>query len=171
MKYGIEAVIEGLSSEIPFRMEKENIPGLAIALVSKGGTDWLGCFGHTDRSEQRRVDRHTLFSLQSTTKTVTAVAFLLAVQEGLVGLDDPLIEHYPEFHVNSRFGEDQYRGITFSHLLSHSSGLAREGRLGGVFEDGPCTWEEHIRSIKGSWLKFPVGRHQSYSNAGMDLVA
>jgi len=168
----IRTVIEDLRNEIPSRMKKEGIPGLAIALVSKGGTDWLGCFGHTDRSKRKSVDGDTLFSLQSTTKTVTTVAFLLAVQEGLVGLDDALVDCYPEFSVNSRFGEGQYREITFRHLLSHSSGLAREGRLGGVFEDGsPCTWEEHIRSINGSWLRFPVGRHQSYSNAGMDIVA
>ena len=167
----IETLIEDLRGEIPSRMEKEGIPGLAMALVSKGGTDWLECFGHTDRSKRKSVDGGTLFSLQSTTKTVTTVAFLLAVQEGLVGLDNALVEHYPEFHVDSRFGETQYREITFRHLLSHSSGLEREGRLGGVFEDGPCTWEEHIRSVNGSWLKFPVGRHQSYSNAGMDMVA
>jgi CubicO group peptidase (beta-lactamase class C family) len=168
----VETVIEGLRGEIPSRMEKEGIPGLAMALVSKGGTNWLGCFGYTDRFKRKRVDRDTLFSLQSTTKTVTTVAFLLAVQDGLVELDDALVEHYPEFHVNSRFGENQYQKISFRHLLSHTSGLAREGWLGGVFEDGsPCTWEEHIRSINGSWLKFPVGRHQLYSNAGMDIVA
>jgi CubicO group peptidase (beta-lactamase class C family) len=172
MGENVEAVIEDLRSEIPSRMKKEGIPGLAMALVSKGGTEWLGCFGHTDRSNRRRVDNDTLFSLQSTTKTVTTVAFLLAVQDGLVELDDALVDHYPEFHVNSRFGEYQHRTITFRHLLSHSSGLAREGRRGGVFEDGSsCTWEEHIGSINGSWLKFPVGRHQSYSNAGMDMTA
>jgi hypothetical protein len=43
--------------------------------------------------------------------------------------------------------------------------------LGGVFEGDPCTWEEHIRSINDSWLKYPVGMHQAYSNAGMDIVA
>jgi CubicO group peptidase (beta-lactamase class C family) len=171
MTTSFEDIIVDLRNEIPVKMKEEDIPGLAMALVSKGGTDWLGCFGHTDRSKRKSVDRDTLFSLQSTTKTVTTVAFLLAVQDGLVELDDALVDSYPEFHVNSRFGEDQYREITFRHLLSHTSGLARECRLGGVFEDGPCTWEEHIRSINGSWLKFPVGRHQSYSNAGMDTVA
>ena len=172
MEDRIETVIEDVNGEVPSRMEKEGIPGLAMALVSKGGADWIGCFGYTDRSRRKKVDRDTLFSLQSTTKTVTTVVFLLAVQEGRVELGDALVEYYPEFHVNSRFGEGQHRNITFRHLLSHTSGLAREGRLGGVFEDGsPCTWEKHIQSINGSWLKFPVGRHQAYSNAGMDLVA
>ena len=171
MTTSIQDVIEDLRNEIPVKMKGEDIPGLAMALVSKGGKDWLGCFGHTDRSERVPVDRDTLFSLQSTTKTVTTVAFLLAVQEGLVGLDDALVDHIPEFRVQSRFGVDEYRRITYRHLLSHSSGLARECQLGGVFEDGPCTWEEHIGSVNGSWLKYTVGDRQSYSNAGMDLAA
>jgi len=171
MTTSVQDVIEDLRTEIPAKMKEEDIPGLAMALVSRGGTDWLGCFGYTDRSKRVSVDRETLFSLQSTTKTVTTVAFLLAVQEGLVGLDDALVDTYPEFRVRSRFGDDEYRRITFRYLLSHSSGLAREGRLGGVFEDGPCTWEEHIGSVNGSWLKYSVGERQSYSNAGMDLVA
>lgn len=171
MTTSVTDIIVDLKNEIPAKMKEEDIPGLAMVLVSRSGTDWLGCFGYTDRSKRVQVDRDTLFSLQSTTKTVTTVAFLLAVQEGLVGLDDALLEHYPDFHVQSRFGEDEYQSITYRYLLSHSSGLARECRLGGVFEDGPCTWEEHIRSINGSWLKYPVGERQSYSNAGMDLVA
>lgn len=133
-------------------MNEENILGLAIALVSKSGTIWCGCFGHTDISRQKKVNSDTLFCLQSTTKTVTTVAFLLAVQEGLVNLDDPLIKYYPEFTVNSRFCEDQYQKITFRDLLSHSSGLAREAKVGGCLNYTSCTWEEHIKSISGSWL-------------------
>jgi hypothetical protein len=71
MRDGIENVVETIRGEVPARMKKENIPGLAMALVSKGGTEWLGCFGHTDQSKRKRVDRDTLFSLQSTTKTHT----------------------------------------------------------------------------------------------------
>ncbi len=165
-----EAIVEDLRNEIPEKMKEQNIPGLAVALVSKKGTVWSECFGYTDMSRQRAVDADTLFSLQSTTKTVTTIAFLLAVQKGLVNLDDPVITYYPEFTVNSTFGESQYKKITFRHLLSHTSGLTRESTVGGVFNYVPCTWEEHIKGISGSWLKFPVGKGLSYSNAGMDLV-
>ena len=164
-------IINKLREEIPQKIEKQKIPGLAVAMVSKNKTLWCEGFGYTDTSQKQAVNTDTLFSLQSTTKTVTAVAFLLAVQKGLVALDDPLVTVYPEFTVNSRFGKDQYKRITFCHLLSHTSGLVREGRLGGVFNYDPCTFEEHIQSISGSWLKFPVGKGISYSNAGMDIVA
>lgn len=167
---GFETIIDDLRNEIPQKMKEGNIPGLAIALVSKNGTVWCEGFGYTDMSRRRAVDTDTLFCLQSTTKTVTTVAFLLAVQKGLVELDDCLVEYYPEFTVNSRVGKDQYKKITFRHLLSHTSGLTREAQVGGVFNYVPCAWEEHIQSISGSWLKFPVGKGFSYSNAGMDLV-
>ena len=165
-----ETIIEDLRNEIPEKMKEENIPGLAVALVSKKGTIWCECFGYTDMSTEKAVDRDTLFSLQSTTKTVTTIAFLLAVQKGLVNLDDPVIDYYPEFKVNSTFGESEYKKVTFKHLLSHTSGLTRESTVGGVFNYVPCTFEEHIKGISGSWLKFPVGKGLSYSNAGMDLV-
>jgi CubicO group peptidase (beta-lactamase class C family) len=168
VKYG--TICEDLQNEIPQKMKEQNIPGLAVALVSKKGTIWCECFGYTDMSKQKAVDTDTLFSLQSTTKTVTAVAFLLAVQKGLVALDDSVVDYYPEFTVNSRFGESQYKKITFRHLLSHASGLTRESKVGGVFNYADCTWEEHIAGISGSWLKYPVGDGVSYSNAGMDLV-
>lgn len=166
-----EPIIADLMKEVPHEMRKSNIPGFSMALVSREGTTSTGCFGHTDMTKVQEVNADTLFGLQSTTKTVTSVAFLLAVQKGLVKLDDPLVNYYPEFTVNSRYWKDEYRKISFRHLLSHSSGLAMEARLGGVFNRDPCTFEEHIQSILNSWLKFPVGTGFSYSNAGMDLVA
>jgi len=171
MKRKYEPIVNELQSEIPKNMKEKNIPGLAIALISKKGTIWEEGFGYTDMSRQQAVNTDTLFSLQSTTKTVTTVAFLLAVQDGLVELDALLVDYYPEFTVYSRYGTDQYKKITFRHLLSHTSGLTREARVGGVFNYVPCTFKEHIQSISGSWLKFPVGKGFSYSNAGMDVVA
>lgn len=160
-----------LKKEIPKEMKKDNIHGLAIALVTKEEIIWMGCFGFTDEGNSKKIDKDTLFSLQSTSKTVTALAFQLAAQKGLVKLDDQLVKYYPDFKVNSRYGKDQYKKITFKHLLTHSSGLAREARLGGVFNYDECSFEEHIKSINNSWLKFKVGDGFSYCNAGMDLVA
>ncbi len=167
----VMSIIANLVREVPQEMSRNNIPGLSMALVSKEGTIWTECFGYTDMTKTQKVNPDTLFSLQSTTKTVTSVAFLLAVQKSLAKLDDPLVDHYPEFTVNSRYGKDEYEKISFRHLLSHSSGLAMEGRVGGVFNRDPCTFEEHIQSISNSWLKFPVGTGFSYSNAGMNIVA
>ena len=151
-------------------MRAANIPGLSIAFVSQNNLIWTGCFGYTDMTRKQEIDVDTLFCLQSTTKTVTSVAFLLAVQKGVVKLDDHLVDYWPAFTVNSRYGEDEYKKVSFRHLLSHSSGLAMEARVGGVFNYDACTFEEHVASVIGSWLKFPVGTCFSYSNVGMNIV-
>ncbi len=167
----LQPIIDDLRGEIPRKMKETSIPGLAITLVSKNHCIWTECFGYTDMKKTHSIDVDTLFCLQSTTKTVTTVAFLLAVQKGLVKLDDPVIEIWPEFTVNSRFGKDEFKKITFRHLLAHSSGLAKGARVGGVFNYDPCTFKEHVESILDSWLLFPVGQGFSYSNMGVNIAA
>lgn len=152
-------------------MNEGGIIGFSAALVRRSGPIWLESFGFTDTSKQQKVDENTLFSLQSTTKTVTAIAFLLAVQEGLVELDDQIYKHHPNFKMKSFYGDNEYKKITFRHLLSHNSSLPRESRIGGCFSRKiPKSFEEHINSINYCWLQNPVSSTYRYSNIGMDLV-
>jgi CubicO group peptidase (beta-lactamase class C family) len=59
-------------------------------------------------------------------KSFTAAAVMLAVQEGLVELDSPISEYLPEFRVNSIFeARPQYK-ITLRHLLSHTAGFTHD---------------------------------------------
>ena len=104
----VEELIINLGKEIPAKMREYNIPGMAYSIISKEGIDWIECFGYTDTSQMVAVDKNTLFSLQSTTKSVTSVAFLLAVQDDHVGLDDSIVDHVPEFYVNSRFDIEKH---------------------------------------------------------------
>ena len=167
----IDRIKEELKKDIENAMKKQKILGLAISLIDKTGILWSEGFGYTDHTKTRRVDADTLFSIQSTGKTITATAFLRAVQKGLINLDDTLITYYPDFTVNHRFDSDEVSKITFRHLLSHRSGLPHEAPVGSNYDDGDCTFEEHIQSIADTWLLFPVGSKYSYSNLGMDLVA
>ncbi|MFX1515335.1 MAG: serine hydrolase domain-containing protein [Promethearchaeota archaeon] len=163
-------MIESIRNELDKAISDLNIPGIAFTLVSRNEILLLECLGHLEMEKVNNVNANSLFCLQSTTKTVTAVVFLIAVQKGLIRLDDPITKYYPDFLVNSRYGVDQGNKITFKHLLSHTSGLARESRDGGVFDQKKPTWREHILGINDSWLKFPVGTSFSYSNIGMDLT-
>jgi len=169
-KVEYKKMVDELREEIKKVVEDGKILGLSIALLNKEETIWVEGFGFTDASKTHEVDENTLFSLQSTTKTVTAVAFLLAVQKGLVQLDESVVKYYPELYLKSPYGEEEYKKITFRHLLSHTSGLPREAKVGGCFSRKVPTWEEHIESLNGSWLQSPVGTEFYYSNAGMNLV-
>lgn len=78
------------------------LPPFDVALVLRVGGDVVYSHGDVGR----------VFALASVTKPIVAWSVLVAVERGLIGLDDPA---GPE-------------GATVRHLLAHASGLPVEGR-------------------------------------------
>lgn len=151
-------------------MKRESITGLSIAIVDGDKIIWSKGFGFTDISRQQPVSGSTLFSLQSVSKTYTAIGFIKASERLGIKLDDQLVRYYPAFTIKSRYGNKEIGKITFRHLLSHWAGFPHEAPLGGNYDDRYATFNEHIASLSDSWMKAPVGTRYSYSNVGVDLV-
>ena len=159
-----------ISEEISESLGKYNIPGLSISVVDNDGPVWSKGFGHTDTTKEKSVDTDTMFMIGSLSKAYTVTAFLRAVQKGMVKLDDPIINYYPEFSWNTRFGEEEREKLTFRHLLTHWGGFQHNVDL--FNEDGSyCDFEEYMERIKDSWQKYPVETRFSYSNVGFDLAS
>src|SRR5690349_5965348 len=60
----------------------------------------------------------TVFDIASITKPVaTATSLLILLEQGLVGLEDKVTDVFPEFDTPEK------RGITWRHLMTHTSGL------------------------------------------------
>ncbi len=165
------SVVKRLKEGVTTCMTEHKTSALAISVVTKEQIVYQAAFGHLDREHKQKVDHDTLFSIQSTSKLITALAFMMAVQDGVVSLDDKLVDYYPEFKVRSQWGDSEGDRITFRQLLSHQSGLPQFTRVGGCFDDSPHTFEERVESVVGTWLQAPVGQRFNYSNIGFDLVA
>jgi CubicO group peptidase (beta-lactamase class C family) len=70
------------------------------------------------RPERIPMTRETIFDLASLTKPIaTATAVMLLVDEGALGLDEPVCKILPAF------SEREKSRVTLRHLLTHSSGL------------------------------------------------
>ena len=164
------AVIEGLQRDLPRLLAENRVPGASVALVDDQAVIWAEGFGFTERSGKRRITADTRFSLQSVSKTYTATAFLMAMDQGRLALDEPLKKAVPGFRVHSLEGMADVNEITFRHLLSHWAGLCHEAPVGNNYGDWHCTFDEHVRSISDTWLKCRVGERFRYSNLGYDLV-
>lgn len=68
--------------------------------------------------ERLPMTRETIFDLASLTKPIaTTTAILLLVDDGAIGLDDPVATFLPAF------AESGKGKVTIRHLLTHSSGL------------------------------------------------
>ena len=90
-------------------------PGAAIAVVQDGHVVFLRAYGMADISKGIANTPDTIFRLASITKTFTAVAVLQLVEQGKIGLDDPLSQYIAEFPSANR--------IRIRHLLSHTAGI------------------------------------------------
>jgi len=149
--------------------DDENIEGLAFAIFDENKIILDTCIGHSTYGNE--INDKTLFSIQSISKNVTALAVMLAVQDSILDLDVPISNYLPEFTVNSCFEEHPESIITLRMLLSHTAGFTHEAPVGNNYDFSEHSFDEHIESIDKTWLKFPAGTNYSYSNLGFDLAA
>ena len=163
-------IVQKYRELIPKLMTEQDIPGLAIAVVDDTGVLWTEGFGFTDHDHKTAVTADTIFSVQSTSKLFTATAVMLAVQDGILDLDVPITTYLPDFTVHSIFEEHPERKITLRMLLSHTAGFTHEAPLGNNFDLGSVAFEDHVKSISDTWLRFPVGTGYAYSNLGISLA-
>jgi CubicO group peptidase (beta-lactamase class C family) len=72
-----------------------SVPG-AVALVARGDRLEVQCAGSADAEGTRPVTRDSIFRIASITKPITAAAVMMLVDDGLLGLDDPVARWLPE---------------------------------------------------------------------------
>lgn len=157
----------------------------AVALVHRDGqTEYAGA-GWRDIEGHLPMERDTIFRIASMTKPITSVAALMLVDEGRIGLNDPISRLAPEFEnmrvLRSPDGplddtEEASRPITFEDLLTHRSGLTYAGfhrgpiaqayrqALGGDIDNEiePGDW---IRALAGLPLIAQPGSAMNYGSS------
>lgn len=73
--------------------------------------------GWRDRSQTQSWQEDTLVNIYSTTKGPVALAIACLVSDGLLDLDMPVVEVWPEFGAENKFD------VSVRQLLSHQAGL------------------------------------------------
>jgi CubicO group peptidase (beta-lactamase class C family) len=109
-----------LDNYITAQMATQHISGLAAVLVKDNAIVWYGNYGLANRDENIPVTDSTIFMLASVSKTITATALMQLVEDGLVGLDDPVNDHIPITVVNPNHPDSV---ITIKQLLTHTSSI------------------------------------------------
>ena len=110
------------------------IPGVVAMVADADGVLYSGAFGLQDTANGVPMTTDTIFRIASMTKPVTSVAVMMLVQEGDIGLDDPVADYLPAFEdlkviENYNPADKSYTSrpaatpMTVRHLLTHTSGL------------------------------------------------
>jgi CubicO group peptidase (beta-lactamase class C family) len=71
------------------------LPGILTHVYRKGHLVHTGICGHMDIERDKPMREDAIFRIYSMSKPITAVALMMLVEEGLIGLDDVVHSHIP----------------------------------------------------------------------------
>jgi CubicO group peptidase (beta-lactamase class C family) len=133
----------------------ENELGSAVAVVVDGWpvVDLWG--GWRDEGRTMPWERDTIVCMMSVAKGVTAIAFNMLLDRGLVELDAPVSRYWPEFAQNGK------EGVLIRHLLDHTAGipvLTDEPLWPGAMYDR----EAIVRALEAQHPLWPPGEVAAY---------
>lgn len=156
-------------SRIARDVEADAVGSITAAVVSGDEVVWTRSFGWADREGKIKAQADSIYRVGSISKSITALAMVLAVEGGHLELDDAVERYFPA--VRKLQGYPASTPITFRQLASHTSGLIREPRLAGAAAGPIGQWEDKIlASIPATSFQSPPGEKYSYSNIGFGIL-
>jgi len=134
--------------------ESQDLPGVSAVVVRPDEVLFAGASGYADLESQRPVTADSVFYAGSLSKVLTAALVLNLVENELLSLEDPV----PGISYGS--------GVTVTHLLTHSSGLSREGDFGYWFSADFPDSASLATYLATTALRTRPGESLHYSNVG-----
>lgn len=192
-----EKIVSGISLDRLERYEQfikkeiaeKNIPGAVTLIIRNGKIVQEGAYGYSNAANKTPMKADDIFYMQSMTKPIITVAFMMLYEEGHFLLTDPVAKYLPAFK-NMRVSKDVNTGITgetdsltsditIAQVLSHTSGLthglganALEKEFRQHYYSAP--FPKDIHGLVDRMTKMPLvgqpGKQWNYS-AGLDVLS
>lgn len=151
----IDATVNDAANAV---MEQHGIPGLAIAVTTRGQQHFYQ-YGLASKETQQPVTRNTLFEIGSVSKTLTATLAAYAEAQGKLSLTDSPSRHLPALEGSA------LDAVSLIDLATHTAG------------GFPLQLPEEIRNEKQltdyfkSWRpQHPQGSYRNYANPSIGLL-
>jgi CubicO group peptidase (beta-lactamase class C family) len=148
---------DAVDNYIRAEMGKQQIPGLALLVSREGQIVRAQGYGLANLELQVSVKPETIFQSGSVGKQFTATAVMMLVEEGKIGLEDPLTKYFPDAPAS-------WKQVTIRELLSHTAGFGDYPKNFDMRKDYAET--EELKIVESIPLAYPPGTKWSYSNLG-----
>lgn len=118
----MHTVINKVEACINDMMKQWTLPGISIAMVKNGEVVNLNAFGKRSLKDDLPMETNTHLPIGSVTKSFTATAVSMLVEEGKLDWDTPVIQYVPWLKLQK---EEVQNNATLRDLLSHNTGMAK----------------------------------------------
>jgi CubicO group peptidase (beta-lactamase class C family) len=128
--------LERFSAMLQQAVDSGELPGAAAVIARKGKIFYQKTFGMQDKANKVPMAADSIFRIYSMTKPLVSVGALILVEEGKLGLHEPISKYLPEFKdmtvgvegmdgtgVPIFYTVPAKRQISVQDLLRHTSGL------------------------------------------------
>lgn len=143
-----------------------HVPGMAAVVLRGPDVLWRREAGFADLADRRPVTPETRFFAGSVTKLLTTVAVLQLRDAGALELDASVARYLPDLNLAGGDGA----GITVRQLLTHRSGLRREGSDPYWMTYSFPDWATLAAELAAAPLEARPGTRTEYSNVGMAVL-
>jgi CubicO group peptidase (beta-lactamase class C family) len=161
-----QAFADELDEYVRREMNFLRIPGLSMAIKHGDLPTRIEGYGSANLETMTPIAADTVFQIGSLTKSFTATAVMLLVEEGKVALDDKITARLSGLPAS-------WDQVTIRQLLSHTSGIKEYTTQDGMeqrrrLDSRP---EELLGLVTAAPLEFSPGSRHSYSNTNYLLLA
>jgi CubicO group peptidase (beta-lactamase class C family) len=172
------SLVEGVDTAIDSALADKRLVGTVVLIARDGELVYRRAAGLADRENKVAMREDAIFRLASITKPIVAIAAMRLVEQGRIGLDDPITKWLPDFRPRLPDGTEAV--IRIRHLLTHTSGLGytfaeeqdgpyhRAGVSDGLDTPG-LSLADNLKRLASAPLLFPPGESWRYSLA-MDVL-
>ena len=165
-------------------VEKGELPGV-ISYVYSNGREELACVGYADVAAKRPIRMDDPFMQCSQTKGFCGVTIAKLIEEGKLGLDDPVSKYLPEF-ATLWVDAGETNGVktlvkaknvlTVRMCLNHTGGFpfeicAKQHNIKGGGWSGGAPLRQTAAIAAACPIMFEPGTKAAYSNTGIDIGA
>lgn len=168
-------------------LKENNAPGAMVAISKNGKVVYQRAFGYKNIETKESPSEHTVYGLASLTKSFTCLAILQLEEEGLLSVNDPVINYLPDFKLHN---DSTTHRMTIHHFMTHTSGIPPmstidyamvlpDNKNWGVVHEGLTsptpkvdTYEDLMDDISKqevNMIGYP-GERYSYSNEAYSLL-
>ncbi len=158
------AAIDSARAIVAALVQREGIIGVSVAVGVGGELVWSQGFGFADAENRSPVTPETKFRIGSVSKSLTAAAVGLLVEQRQLDLDAPVQRYVPYF-------PRKQRPITTRQLGGHIAGIRHYRGDEFLSSRRYDTVRDGLAIFEGDTLLFEPGTRYAYSSYGWNLIA
>lgn len=159
---------DSVREQITKGLEEQKVAALSVAVAKDGKFVWQQGFGQANLEKKTPATEHTMFSLASISKPITATALMMLVEQGKINLDKPINDYLDDdAKVEAFLGNP--RNATVRRVAEHGSGLPLHYQF--FYEHEPYRRPPMSVTIRRyAKLVQPPGESFLYSNLGYGIL-